>query len=581
MIPSPEERRQRLTSRFPSWPRRTLGAHFRVHCREFAERPYLIASDRIYTYRETWERCWTAAKALLSLGVRRRDHVAIWLANEPEYVFLKLAVALVGAVAVPLNTLLREEEMGYMLRQSDSRWLFVHQTAAGNRLEAMAARWLARMEQEEGFTLNGAVCIQTSGESPEPRFLTWNAFLEMASQVDDEELEQRMRASEYPDEVSDIIYTSGTTGLPKGVMLTHDMFLRCAFSTALSRAFEDGRRVFTPLPFYHVFAYVEGLLAVSFVGGAVIFTSQFHPRETLALIERHRATDFLCVPSMLVAILNHPERNRYDLSSLHALMCAAAPAPVPIWERTVQELGVKEICTGYGGTEATASTVHTEVGDPIEVIATRVGRIKPAGASGLPEFGGANVQYKVVDPETGEDLPEGSVGELTVRGNTVTRGYYKKPEETAAAIDKDGWFRTGDLGRIDEKGYIEFLGRSKEIYKVSGENVSQKEVEEVISRHPAVSQAYVVGVPDPLTTETGAAFIELKPGASCTRREIIQWCQDHLAKFKVPRHVWFVEPGSWPMTGTGKIQKFRLEEMAREKLRQSPSPASSEEEESA
>jgi len=581
MMPSPEERRQRLTSRFPSWPRRTLGAHFRVHCREFAERPYLIASDRTYTYRETWERCWTAAKALLALGVRRRDHVAIWLANEPEYVFLKLAVALVGAVAVPLNTLLREEEMGYMLRQSDSRWLFVHQTAAGNRLEEMAARWLARMEQEDGASLAGAVCIQTTEEAPEPRFLTWDAFLEMASQVDDEALEQRIAASEYPDEVSDIIYTSGTTGLPKGVMLTHDMFLRCAFSTALSRAFEDGRRVFTPLPFYHVFAYVEGLLAVSFVGGAVIFTPQFHPREALAMIDRFRATDFLCVPSMLVAILNHPERNRYDLSSLHALMCAAAPAPVPIWERTVQELGVKEICTGYGGTEATASTVHTEVGDPIEVVATRVGRIKPAGASGLPEFGGANVQYKVIDPETGEDLPEGSVGELTVRGNTVTRGYYKKPEETAAAIDKDGWFRTGDLGRIDEKGYIEFLGRSKEIYKVSGENVSQKEVEEVISRHPAVSQVYVVGVPDPLTTETGAAFIELKPGASCTRREIIQWCQDHLAKFKVPRHVWFVEPGSWPMTGTGKIQKFRLEEMAREKLRQGSSPASSEEEESA
>jgi len=488
---------------------------------------------------------------------------------------------LVGAVAVPLNTLLREEEAGYILRQSDSRWLFVQQTAAGNRLEEMAAGWLARMEQENGTSLAGAVCIQTTEKTPDPRFLTWDAFLEMASQVDDEALEQRIAASEYPDEVSDIIYTSGTTGLPKGVMLTHDMFLRCAFSTALSRAFEDGRRIFTPLPFYHVFAYVEGLLAASFVGGAVIFTPQFNPREALAMIDRFRATDFLCVPSMLVAILNHPERNSYDLSSLNALMCAAAPAPVPIWERTVRELGVKEICTGYGGTEATASTVHTEVGDPIEIVATRVGRIKPAGASGLPEFGGANVQYKVVDPETGEDLPEGSVGELTVRGNTITRGYYKKPEETAAAIDKDGWLRTGDLGRIDEKGYIEFLGRSKEIYKVSGENVSQKEVEEVISRHPAVSQVYVVGVPDPLTTETGAAFIELKPGATCTRREIIQWCQEHLAKFKVPRHVWFVEPGSWPMTGTGKIQKFRLEEMAREKLRQSPSPASSEEEESA
>ncbi|MBX6394985.1 MAG: AMP-binding protein, partial [Alicyclobacillaceae bacterium] len=368
--------------------------------------------------------------------------------------------------------------------------------------------------------------------------------------------------------VSDIIFTSGTTGLPKGVMLTHDMFLRCAYSTTLSRAFEDGRRIFTPLPYYHVFAYVEGLLAVSFVGGAMISMPQFHPRQSLALMERYKATDFLCVPSMLVAILNHPERDQFDLSSLRALMCAAAPAPVPIWERAVRELGVEEICTAYGGTEATASTVHTEVGDPIEIIVTRVGRIKPAGSSGLPEFGGANVQYKVVDPFTGEDLPEGSVGELAVRGNTVTRGYYKKPEETAAAIDKDGWFRTGDLGRIDEKGYLEFLGRSKEMYKVSGENVSPKEVEEVISRHPAVNQVYVVGVPDPLTSEAGAAFIELKPGTTCTRREILHWCQERLAKFKIPRHIWFVEPGTWPMTGTGKIQKFRLQEIAKERLLQ-------------
>lgn len=222
----------------------------------------------------------------------------------------------------------------------------------------------------------------------------------------------------------------------------------------------------------------------------------------------------------------------------------------------------------------TASTVHTEVGDPIDIVVSRVGRIKPAGSTGLPEFGGANVQYKVVDPYTGEDLPEGAVGELTARGNIVTRGYYNKPEETAAVIDKDGWFRTGDLGRIDENGYIEFLGRSKEMYKVSGENVSPKEVEEVISRHPAVGQVYVVGVPDPLTTEVGAAFIELKPGATLTRREVVRWCQDRLAKFKVPRYVWFVEPGQWPMTGTGKIQKFKLQEIAQERLTQ---PASSRE----
>ena len=179
----------------------------------------------------------------------------------------------------------------------------------------------------------------------------------------------------------------------------------------------------------------------------------------------------------------------------------------------------------------------------------------------MPEFGGHNVQYKVVDPYTGEDLPEESVGELTVRGNLVTRGYYKKPDETHAVIDKDGWLRSGDLGRINENGYIEFLGRSKEVYKVFGENVSPREIEDVITKHPAVKRAYVVGVSDSMTTEAGAAFIELRAGQTATRREIINWCQERLAKFKIPRHVWFVEEKDWPMTGTGKIQKFLLQKV--------------------
>jgi fatty-acyl-CoA synthase len=247
-------------------------------------------------------------------------------------------------------------------------------------------------------------------------------------------------------------------------------------------------------------------------------------------------------------------------------MCAAAPAPVSVWQRAIDVLKLTEICTGYGGTEVTASTAHTEIGDAVETVVTRVGRIKPGGAGGLPEFGGANVQYKTVDPATGEDLPPGAVGELAVRGNIVTRGYYNKPEETFAAIDKDGWFRTGDLGRLDERGYIELLGRSKEQYKISGENVSPKEVEDVINKHPAVAQAYVVGVKDPATVETGAAFVELRPGHTCTRAEILEHCREHLAKFKVPRHVWFVTAAEWPLTGNGKIQKFRLKEMAEQRL---------------
>ena len=560
----PATRRKALEQRYPEWPRRTLASHFEAAAAEFADRPFLIPGDGPLTYREVWDRAQELARALLALGVRRREHVALLMANVPEFVTLKLAVSMIGAVSVPLNSMLKRDELAYVLDQSDARWLFLHETVGGNRHAEAVSEALAEVPEEIRVHV---VCIPTEGGDVDPTFLRWDDVRARAGDATAEQLAARRSESEYPDEVADIIYTSGTTGEPKGVLLTHDMLLRCAFSSALSRAFEDGRRVFTALPLYHVFAYVEGLLGVTFVGGAMVAPPSFSPRSALELIERHRATDALCVPSMVVAMLNDPELGRFDTSSLDALMCAAAPTPVPVWRQAVEAFGLKELCTGYGGTEATAATVHSEIGDPIEHIASHVGRIKPGGSSGQPEFGGANSQYKVVDPFTGEDLPHGATGELAVRGNFITHGYYKKPQETAAAIDKDGWFRTGDLGRVDEDGYLEFLGRSNEMFKVSGENVAPKEVEEVISQHPAVSQVYVVGIPDSRTTEAGAAFVELKPGHSCERRDIVEWCQQRLARFKVPRRVWFVDAGDWPMTGTGKIQKFKLRQSAAERLR--------------
>lgn len=559
---SAHERREALSAQYPVWPRRTLPEHFREQAKRYGTRPAVITEDRIVSYADVWDQGRRFAKSLLRLGVGRRDHVALIMANEPETVSLMIAVWMIGAVCVPINTMLKGEELKYVLQQSDSRWLFLHQFAGGVLHSDNVMRIRGELPQ-----LQAVICLPNTVKAPDERFfMPWDSFLSLQHDISDDELNARSEQSRYPDEVADIIYTSGSTGRPKGVMITHDMFLRCAFATALSRGFEDGRRTFTALPLYHVFALVEGILALSFVGGAHIMVPGFSPLQSLQMIEKHRANDMLCVPSMLVALINHPEVHSFDLSSLYALMCAAAPAPVTVWQRAIDILNLTEICTGYGGTEVTASTTHTEIGDPIETVVTRVGRLKPGGASGLAEFGGLNVQYKTVDPVTGADLPAGEIGELAVRGNIVTKGYYNKPEETFAAIDKDGWFRTGDLGRLDEDGYIELLGRSKEQYKVSGENVSPKEVEDVINKHPAVAQAYVVGVKDPATVETGAAFIELRPGQTCTRHEIVDYCHQHLARFKVPRHVWFVTAAEWPLTGNGKIQKFRLREMAEDRL---------------
>lgn len=561
-----EERRGALEERFPEWPRHTVAEHFSKMCHQYADRPYIYIEDEIVTYWDVWTEARQYAKSFLKLGVKRREHIAVLMENDAVYPSLMIAASMVGAVFIPINTMLSRDELGYILQQSDSRYLLIHDRIKGNDTAGIIKDLLDDPDFHEASLLKQVICLLTEDRLADQRFIDWQDFRASGRAISDTELEERSKASAYPDEVSQIMYTSGSTGKPKGVMLTHDHLLRCSYSTCLSRAIEDGRTTFAPLPFYHCFAIVEGILAMSFVGGSLISASRFSPLSALQKMEKHQANDFLCVPSMLVPLLNEPRLPEFDLSSLFAMWCGAAPAPVHVWENAVNTLGMTEICTGYGQTEVTSSGVTTEMDDPIERIATRVGRPKLGGVCGLPEYTGSTVEYKTTDPDTGEDLDSGSVGALVIRGCTVTHGYYNKPEETARAIDKDGWLRTGDVGRIDENGYIELLGRTGDLYKVSGELVAPREVEEVIAEHLAVNQVFIVGVPDQITTEAGAAFIELKPGESSVRRDIIDWCSSRVARFKIPRHVWFVEASDWPLTSTSKVQKFRLKEMAEERL---------------
>lgn len=519
------------------------------------------------TYGEVWDLAVQYAKAFMKLGVKRRDHIAILMNNDATYPSLMIASSMVGAVFIPINAMLTKDELGYIVSQSDTQYLLVQQTVKNQRHAEVVAELLDTPEFQENSQIEKVIGIPTDEkDAMDRRFLLWNDFLKGSDSITDEEFQQRWDESRYPDEVAIIMYTSGSTGSPKGVMLTEDMLLRASYATCMSRAIEDGRVTFAPLPFYHCFAIIEAILAMSFVGGSFISALGASPLQSLQLMEKYKANDYLCVPSTLVPLLNHPRVSEFDLSNLFAMWCGAAPAPIPVWQKAMNVLGLTEMITGYGQTEVSSSGVTTEIGDPLERISTRVGRPKLGGSSSVTEFNGSNVQYKTIDPDTRKTLPAGSVGELVVRGNTVTHGYYKKPKETAEAIDKDGWLRTGDVGRIDENGYIQLLGRSKEMYKVSGELVSPREVEVVISEHPAVSQVNVIGVPDSITTEIGAAFIELKLGETCTRRDIIEWCSSRLAKFKIPRHVWFVEASEWPMTSTGKVQKFRLKDIVKAKL---------------
>ncbi|GIO19946.1 AMP-binding protein [Oceanobacillus oncorhynchi subsp. incaldanensis] len=560
------ERREELLEAYPVWNRDTIAAHFQKSVEAYADQAFMHINGMTYTYQNVWDHAVEIAKALIHNGVKRRDHLAVLLDNDAAYPSLMIASSMVGSVFIPLNSMLSKAELTYILRQSDTNHLVVHETVKDKQhAQTVAALWQTKEFQDA--SLEKVICMETDGDTEIlDSFIKWEDFLHAGQEVSDTEWKQRWNASLYPDEAAIIMYTSGSTGSPKGVMLTHDMLLRCAFSTCYSRAIEKGRITFAPLPFYHCFAIVEAILAMSFVGGSFISALGASPLKSLELMEKYRANDYLCVPSTLVNLLNHPKVSEFDLSSLFAMWCGAAPAPVPVWKKAMDTLGLTEMITGYGQTEVSSSGVTTELGDSLEMISTRVGRPKLAGSSGLSEFQGHATEYKTINPQNGKDLEAGAVGELTVRGPSVTSGYYNKPEETAAVIDKDGWLRTGDVGRIDENGYVQLLGRSKEMYKVSGELVAPREVEAVISEHPAVAQAGVIGVPDSMTTEIGAAFIEVYDGEAVTRKEIVQWCTDKLARFKIPRYVWVISAFDWPLTSTGKIQKFRLQEMAEEKL---------------
>ncbi|MDQ7096364.1 class I adenylate-forming enzyme family protein [Desulfosporosinus sp. PR] len=563
-----KERQAFFRATCSSWQRRTLADHFDSMVLKYQERPFIITRDKKYTYRETLYMVDLTARGLMALGIKAREHVALLMGNYVEFIFLTLALAKIGAVVVPFNFMLKEKEVKQLLQDSDAVALIFN-----DRLGRID--YIKIVENICPELKNSGTCPSGFAELPNLRQIVcyspdhdtyqgMHSFLGLYDQgerIRQEDLVKRQADSAYPDDISHILYTSGTTGIPKGSLLSHDMLLRNAYISGIGRSVGDGQRTYCPLPLYHIFALVQGMLTATFAGGAIILDEQFSPGEALQLMDKNQAQEILCVPSILLALLNHPERKAYRLEAMRTLFCAATPAPVPIWERAKAEFGFQEMQTGYGMTEVSAATTMTSPEDSLEVLATRIGRLLPANCSGLPEFGGYNVQYKVVDPVSGEDLPLGSEGELVCRGNIVSKGYYKRPMENQALIDKDGWLRTGDFGIIQD-GLFQLSGRSKEIYRVSGENVMPIEVEGVLTSFPKINQAYVVGIPDPILGEAGVAFIELKPGEQATRREVLEYLKPRLAKFKLPKYVFFMKQEKLPFTGSGKIQKFLLQEKA-------------------
>jgi fatty-acyl-CoA synthase len=526
---SVDARRTALDTRFPEWPGWTLAQALDAAAAAHPERPYVIAEDRECTYGELADWSRALARGLAAEGVAAGENVALLLPNGAELVALIFAVARTGAVAVPVNPLLHQRELGYVLAQSDSVALVSCERFRDLDHAAHVAALRDELPALRTVLVGDVAPLEREGADPAP-----------------------------PDDAGDpatIFYTSGTTGQPKGVVLTHDMELRSAYGSAYTRAFEDGRRILFALPLNHVFAYVEGLLAALFVGGACIVQSKFDPVASLEAIARHRATEALFVPTMSLAVVDAAAAGDHDTSSLHSVMSAAAPAPARLWRQLVERLGVEQLVTAYGMTETSAATTFTMPGDPMDKLVGTVGRPKLGGVAG------PLVEYRLQDPFSGE--PVDGEGELAARGAIVTRGYYRKPDETAAVLDAEGWLRSGDLGRLDADGYVQLTGRSKDLYKCGGELVMPVEVEARLTEHPEVAQAYVVGLPDERMGEIGCAFVVAAEGASPSPDALIEHCRASLARFKVPARVVLVPAADLPLTASGKVQKFRLAERAR------------------
>ena len=548
----PADRQAALEQAKPAWNPLTLDQALSLAASEWPDNEFVVSERGCFSYRALDQWVTELAVGLVSKGVRKGDHVALLMANYPEFVALKFAIARAGAVAVPINFMNRRDELKYVLEQSEAVCLITMDRFRDlnylDMLDDISPEW-SSTNRLSALPKRPSVFVFSTGNQPLPAGVSTLADLKGEGDIPKEG---------DPASVSDIIYTSGTTGGPKGVMLTHDMLLRAAYGSAYARAFVARQRILFSLPLYHVYGYVEGLLAALQVGGAVVIQEQFDPDSTLQAIDRYKVDDVLLIPTMTLALLEQLKNKEYRLSNLKSMLSSGGKAPETIWEDIYQAFGAIEVTTGYGMTEATASSTVTRPDDPVSRLKTTNGRLRDVGVAGESSIDGKLVRYRVVDANTNEVLKANAIGELRMKGIGVTTGYYNKPEETAAAFDAEGWFRTGDLGVLDEHGYITLKGRTKESYRCGGELVLPLEVESVLTAHESIAEAHVVALPDDRMGEVGVACIIKQPNADLSEEALAEFCRSRMARFKVPRHFLFLSPEDIPVTPTGRPRKFLL-----------------------
>jgi fatty-acyl-CoA synthase len=477
-------------------------------------------------YRELVQKVEAVARGLVGLGLEPGDRVGVWATNCVEWVLLQYATAQAGLVLVNVNPAYRSHELSFVLRKSRMRAIFLReQDARANYLRILE-------EARQGVDLALQHVIELDSES-------WSRMLAGGQEAPPREAS--------PEDVVNIQYTSGTTGSPKGVLLTHRNLVNNAWVLALGLRMSEQDRVCAPVPLYHCFGCVIGVLVAVVSGAALVLpAAQFDARATLQAVHDERATTLYGVPTMFIAELEHPDFARFDLTSLRTGIMAGAPCPIEVMKRVVDQMHCPGMTIAYGQTETSPAITLSKVDDPLETRVSTVGCALP------------NTEVKIIQPATGETLPAGQQGELCTRGYLVMRGYDDELEATRRTIDPDGWLRTGDLAVMLPDGYFRITGRAKEMIIRGGENIYPREIEEFLYTHPKIADVYVVGLPDVKLGETVLAWIRLKAGETTTEQEIRKFCQGKIAHFKIPQYLRFVD--SFPMTVTGKVQKFKIRE---------------------
>jgi fatty-acyl-CoA synthase len=514
----------------------TIGTTLRRIAASFGEREALVdaAQDVRLTYGQLDAEVDRVARGLLAAGLQQGDRVGIWSPNRIEWTLVQLATARIGVVLVTINPAYRTSELVYALDQSGCRLL-----VAARAFKSSDYVGMVDAVRDELQTVERVVWLGDAA---------WDELVAGAATVDEAALAAREAGLAATDPIN-IQYTSGTTGAPKGATLSHRNILNNGFMVGEGCRYTEADRICIPVPFYHCFGMVMGNLGALTHGACMVIPAPaFDPGATLTAVAQERCTSLYGVPTMFIAELDHPDFASFDLSSLRTGIMAGSPCPVEVMKRVIEDMHMQEVTICYGMTETSPVSTQTAFDDPLDKRVATVGRAHP------------HVDIKVADAVSGEPVPRGQTGELCTRGYSVMLGYWDDAARTADAIDSDGWMHTGDLATMDDEGYLNIVGRSKDMIIRGGENVYPREIEEFLYRHPDVADVQVFGVPDERFGEELAAWVIVRGDAALSPEALREFCRGQIAHFKIPRHVKIVD--EFPMTVTGKVQKFKLREQA-------------------